>query len=152
MKMTQAASCSKLFSKANIRLSLVSEGRDDAIRRAGGLLQTLGYVSSEYIDSMIERERSISTFMGKGLAIPHGVGEARKYIVKSGIVLLQYPDGIEFEGGAVRLLLGLAVSDDEHLGLLSNIANLFIGISDEALEKLCHSQDLDYVYDVLSGI
>lgn len=150
--MTQATSYSKLFSKENIRLSLPSENRDDAIRRAGCLLQTLGYVSPEYVDSMIERERSISTFMGKGLAIPHGVGEARKYIARSGIVLLQYPDGIEFEGGTVRLVLGLAVSDDEHLGLLSNIANLFIGIADEALEKLCHSRDLDYVYDIFSGI
>lgn len=141
-----------IFGKRHIRLALASENREEAIRRAGRFLEELGCVSTEYIDSMLERERSISTYMGKGLAIPHGVGEARKFINQSGVVFLQYPNGVEFEGGLAHLILGLAVSDGEHLELLSGIANLFMNISDDELEVLFTTQDVDYIYRTLAGI
>ncbi len=39
---------------------------------------------------MLEREKVMTTYMGMGVAIPHGVNEAKKEILSSGIVILQF--------------------------------------------------------------
>lgn len=117
----------------NIFLNLDSVSKEDAIKRAGEELVKLGYVDEKYIDYMLERERLTTTYMGLGIAIPHGVNEAKKTIHKSGLVFLQYPNGVDFDGEKAYLVIGLAGKGDEHLEVLSSVA---IKISDELVEKL----------------
>ncbi len=117
----------------NIFLNLESVSKEEAITRAGEELVKLGCVDEEYINYMLEREKLTTTYMGLGIAIPHGVNEAKKTIHKSGLVFLQYPNGVDFDGEKAYLVIGLAGKDDEHLEVLSSVA---IKISEELVEKL----------------
>ena len=38
----------------------------------------LGYVDETYVDAMQEREKLVTTYMGMGVAIPHGTSQATK--------------------------------------------------------------------------
>ena len=106
----------------NIILGLKSESKEEAIERAGKMLVKEGYVNNNYIAAMQEREKIVSTYIGMGIAIPHGVGEAKKEVKESGIVVLQYPDGVVFGDDLAYLVIGIAGVGDDHLEILSNIA------------------------------
>lgn len=121
------------LNEKNIVLNLKSVSKEDAIREAGRKLVELGCVGEPYIDAMLEREKVMSTYMGMGLAIPHGVNEAKKDINESGIVILQYPEGVEFDGEKAYLVIGIAGKGDEHLEILSSIA---INLDDEVVDSL----------------
>lgn len=123
----------------NIILGLSSESKEEAIERAGKILVKEGYVNNNYIAAMQEREKIVSTYIGMGIAIPHGVGEAKKEVEKSGIVVLQYPDGVVFGDDLAYLVIGIAGVGDDHLEILSNIAT---SLEDEALvDKLKNTSD-----------
>lgn len=114
----------------NIILGLKSESKEEAIERAGKMLVKEGYVNNNYIAAMQEREKIVSTYIGMGIAIPHGVGEAKKDVKESGIVVLQYPDGVVFGDDLAYLVIGIAGVGDDHLEILSNIAT---SLEDETL-------------------
>ena len=123
----------------NIILGLSSESKEEAIERAGKILVKEGYVNNNYIAAMQEREKIVSTYIGMGIAIPHGVGEAKKEVEKSGIVVLQYPDGVVFGDDLAYLVIGIAGVGDDHLERLSNIAT---SLEDETLvDKLKKTSD-----------
>ena len=135
-----------ILSESNIILGLESEGKEDAIKRAGELLVKGGYVNENYVDAMLERERVISTYIGMGVAIPHGIGEAKRNIKASGIVVLQYPEGIDFGEELAYLVIGIAGVGDEHLEILSNIA---ISLEDiELVDKLNKTRDKKEILEV----
>lgn len=113
----------EIFNESNIELNLAPESKSAAILRAGELLKRNGYVQNEYLVGMEKREQSLTTYVGNGVAIPHGLPEYIPYILKSGLVMLQYPEGVDFgEGNIAYVLIGIAGKDDEHLELLSAIA------------------------------
>ena len=94
---------------------------------------------------MLEREKIVSTYIGMGIAIPHGVGEAKKEVKESGIVVLQYPNGVMFGDELAYLVIGIAGVGDDHLEILSNIAT---SLEDESLvEKLKNTKNKS---DILS--
>ncbi len=113
----------KIFNESNIELNVAREAKNVAIQRAGELLKKNGYVQAEYLAGMEKREQNLTTYVGNGVAIPHGLPEYMPYILKSGLVMLQYPEGIDFgEGNTAFILIGIAGKDDEHIALLSSIA------------------------------
>ena len=112
-----------------VRLGLPTVDREYAIRACGELLVELGCVDHDYVDAMVERDREVSVYLGNGIAIPHGTNEAKRYVKKTGVVALQYPDGVEFEGGTAYVLFGIAGVGDEHLNVLAKIAG---ALDDEA--------------------
>src|SRR3712207_882053 len=129
----------KLLEK-NIFLGLEGSSKEDAIRLAGRKLVEAGCVEEAYIEAMLEREKVMTTYMGMGLAIPHGVNEAKKDIKESGIVILQYPEGVDFDGEKAYLVVGIAGKGDEHLEILSNIA---VALDDDVIENLKKSTDVN---------
>ena len=141
---------SKILEKKNIKLGLESTDKYTAIKMAGRLLFESGYVEEEYIDAMIQREDDLSTYIGKGIAIPHGVGEAKKSIKKTGMVVLQFPKGIMFEEELAYLVIGIAGVGDEHLQILSNIAIAIEGEDDNITNKLKGTDDVEYIYDLFT--
>ena len=108
----------------NIILGLDSESKEKAITRAGKLLVDRGYVTEDYIESMHEREQRYSTYIGMGLAIPHGTNEGKERIKKSGVVILQYPKGVNFGQGIVYVVIGIASSGEEHVKIMAHIAEV----------------------------
>lgn len=132
----------------SIRLGLPSCDRESAIRAAGRVLVEKGCVDESYIDAMVERDALTSVYMGMGVAIPHGTGEAKEAVKETGVVVLQYPDGVDWGDEKAHLLFGIAGKGDEHLTVLSNLVNV---ISDEAvLEKMRTCDDPQWMLDMLS--
>ncbi|GMA51499.1 PTS mannitol transporter subunit IIA [Alicyclobacillus contaminans] len=113
----------QLLRESDILYNNPSESKDDAIRRVGGQLVANGYVEAPYIEGMLAREASMTTYIGNGVAIPHSLPEYVQHIRKSGIILAQYPEGVDFgDGNTAYLVIGIAGKQDEHLGILSQIA------------------------------
>ena len=110
----------------SIELHGTATTKDEAIREAGNLLVASGAVDESYVESMFERERSVSTYMGNLLAIPHGTNEAKSMIAKSSISVIRYPNGIDWNGNPVKFVIGIAGAGNDHLELLGKIAEVFL--------------------------
>ncbi|MTI60379.1 MAG: PTS mannitol transporter subunit IICBA [Firmicutes bacterium] len=133
-----------ILKKENIKLGFKSVDRDEAIKMAGQLLVDSGYVKKDYIDAMLARERELTTYVGQGVAIPHGVGAAKKKIKKTGISILQFPEGVDFGENTAYLIIGIAGLGNEHLKILANLSELLE--DNEIAKKLWKTNDLDYIY------
>ncbi|MCD8156076.1 MAG: PTS mannitol transporter subunit IICBA, partial [Clostridiales bacterium] len=107
-----------------IRLGQKPVSKEEAIQAAGELLEKLGYVDHSYVDAMQEREKITTTYMGMGVAIPHGTTQAKGEVKKTGIVFLQYPEGVDFGEEKAQLVFGIAGIGDEHLDLLAKICTM----------------------------
>ncbi len=106
----------------DIVLNQAVEPKDDVIRRCGAMLCQAGYVDEPYIESMIARDLSFSTAIGNLIAIPHAEKSAASSIKKTGLCVLTYPDGLDWGGETVKLVVGIAALSNEHLSILENIA------------------------------
>ncbi|MEF3330949.1 PTS mannitol transporter subunit IICBA [Oceanobacillus oncorhynchi] len=112
----------KLLTEENIKLSGEAKNKEQAIAEAGRILVEQGYVSEEYVEKMLEREKSVSTYMGNLLAIPHGTDDAKEVVYQSGLAIVVYESPIDWDGNEVRLVIGIAGKGNEHLEILSSIA------------------------------
>ncbi|MGC9403011.1 PTS mannitol transporter subunit IICBA [Vibrio genomosp. F10 str. 9ZC157] len=136
----------------NIHLGLKANNKDDAIRFAGNKLVELGYVEPEYVDAMFEREKLVSTYLGESIAVPHGTVEAKDRVKKTGIVICQYPSGIQFtddKDDVAKLVIGIAAKNDEHIQVITSITNALD--EPDAIEKLTNTQDVNEILNILSG-
>lgn len=114
---------SEILTPATIELGASLESQEEAIRRAGTLLVENGNVDSRYVDSMFEREESVSTYMGNAVAIPHGTNDSKQWVERSGLSVITVPEGVEYgDGNIAMLVIGIAGKGDEHLEILSKIA------------------------------
>jgi PTS system mannitol-specific IIA component len=134
----------------NVRIVPGGASRDDAIRAAGAVLVDAGAVDAAYVDSMLEREGSVSTYMGNWLAIPHGTNEAKDLILRSAMSLLRYEEPIDWGGEQARFVVGIAGRGDEHLDILSKIAIVFS--DEEEVERLLGAQTPDELVALLSEV
>ncbi len=100
-----------VLTRENIELGASLDSQEETIRRAGELLVGNGYVEDKYIDSMFEREKSVSTFMGNAVAIPHGTSDSKQWIEKSGLSIITVPDGVEYGDGNIAQVC----SDEENV-------------------------------------
>ncbi|HEX5836311.1 MAG TPA: PTS sugar transporter subunit IIA [Anaerolineales bacterium] len=133
-----------ILAKERISLQASASDKADAIRKAGELLVKSGCVLPEYVDGMLKREESMSTSLGNGVAIPHGVYENRDHILQTGISVLQLTNGVDWEDGEkIFMVIGIAASGDEHVGVLSNLAEVID--DEEALAELLKTTDPDVV-------
>ena len=121
-----------------------------AITEAGQLLVNAGAVDPAYVDAMHERERSVSTAMGNGLAIPHGTNEAKGMIRNTGISFVRYDEPIDWNGKPAEFVLGIAGAGDDHLALLARIAETFT--DQEAVARLRAATTADEVLAVLDVV
>jgi PTS system mannitol-specific IIA component len=134
----------------NVRIVPGGASRDDAIRAAGAVLVDAGAVDAAYVDSMLEREGSVSTYMGNWLAIPHGTNEAKDLILRSAMSLLRYEEPIDWGGEEARFVVGIAGRGDEHLDILSKIAIVFS--DEEEVDRLLAAQTPDELVALLAEV
>lgn len=138
----------KLLAQESIVLEGVARTRDDAITEAGRLLVASGAVEPSYLDAMHERERSVSTLMGNGLAIPHGTNEAKSAIRHTAISFVRYAQPIDWNGKPAEFVVGIAGAGDDHLTVLQALAGIFTDESKVA--ELRAAQTPQDVLDVLA--
>jgi len=124
--------------------------RDEAIREAGSLLLKADAVTSAYVEAMVERERSITTYMGSYLAIPHGTNESKETIKHSAVSLVRYVNPIDWDGNEVRIVVGIAGVNNEHLSILSKIAIIFS--NEVEAKKMLDAATVDELYLLLGDV
>lgn len=137
----------EILVRDGIQLNLQPVSKEEAIQAAGELLNKLGYVDASYIDAMQEREKLVTTYMGLGVAIPHGTSQAKGTVKKTGIVVMQYPQGVSFGEEKAQLVFGIAGVGDEHLELLEKICGMLE--DEEVLEEFKRTNNIDWVLDKL---
>ena len=109
----------------HIRLGVRARNKEEAIRAAGQVLVDSGHIAPGYVESMLGREGQANTYLGNGIAIPHGMQKDRELIRQTGVSVVQLPDGVEWnEGQTVRIVVGIAAKSDEHLGILSALTDV----------------------------
>ena len=141
---------SDVLTQSQVKVPGDARSKDDAIREAGQLLVDAGGVTPAYVDAMFEREKSVSTYMGNFLAIPHGTNEAKDTIGRSAISVVRYDAPIDWDGNEVRFAVGIAGVENGHLEILGKIAIVFSD-SDE-VEKLLAARSADELYQLLQTV
>lgn len=138
----------KIMIAEGIQLNQTPGTKEEAIQAAGELMCKLGYVDETYVDAMQEREKLVTTYMGMGIAIPHGTTQAKGTVKKTGIVLFQYPEGVPFGNEKANLVFGIAGIGDEHLDLLAKICEV---LEDETvLEEMKTTNDVEWILKQLT--
>ena len=113
---------SRLLPTSSVNLSATAATRDDAVREAGALLVAAGAVDPDYVDQMLERERIVSTFVGDGIAMPHGTLTAKSDVINEGLSVLLLAKPVDWAGQPVTLVIGIAAHGRRYITLLSQLA------------------------------
>ncbi|EDS6476020.1 fused PTS fructose transporter subunit IIA/HPr protein [Salmonella enterica subsp. enterica] len=107
--------------------------KEEAIRQIAAALAQAGNVAGGYVDGMLAREQQTSTFLGNGIAIPHGTTDTRDQVLKTGVQVFQFPQGVIWgEGQVAYVAIGIAASSGEHLGLLRQLTHV---LSDDSVAE-----------------
>lgn len=140
------------LSAKHIHLNLTAENKTQAIRFVGQKLVEGGYVEPDYIDAMLAREKLTSTYLGESIAVPHGTIEAKDRVLKTGIVICQYPEGVQFgeePDEIARLIIGIAAQNNEHIEVITRITS---ALDEEGvIERLCKTQSIQEVLEILAS-
>lgn len=130
-----------------VRLDAVASSAEEAIRITGGVLVEAGAVEASYVDAMLAREQSVSTYMGEGFAIPHGTVESKDTVKRDALSFVRFPDGVDWNGHDVRVAIGIAAIGDNHVGILSQLATILVD-PDQA-RQLREASDVESVLRLL---
>ncbi|PRA79502.1 PTS sugar transporter subunit IIA [Microbacterium sp. MYb66] len=133
-----------------VRIHSGGASRDEALQEATDILVAAGAVTPAYVDAMRQREETVSTFMGNGLAIPHGTNDAKDAILASALSVVRYDGGVDWSGDPATFVIGIAGVGDEHLEILSRIAILFSEEDDVA--RLSAAKTPEELYSLLSEV
>ena len=131
----------KLLYRENIRVGCQADSQENVIRQVGQMLVDTGYVDQPYVDAMVEREKTCSTYMGNMLALPHGVEAAKEEVKASGT------PWVEEEA---KIVIGVAGVGEEHLEILGIIADKILDEA-SAAKLVDKDTDVDTVYRILGG-
>ncbi len=137
------------LNKEYITISESSSNKNEAIREVASLLEKNGFVKGDYVEGMLEREKQISTYLENGIAIPHGTPDKKDAVLKTGVQVIFYPKGIDWDNGnRVRLVVGIAASSNEHLDILRALTH---SVMDKDLNvKLDQVKTVDDIYQILT--
>ena len=139
-----------LLERKNIVLGCAPVTPEEAIKACGKLMVASGYVDEAYIQGMLDREASFSVAIGSHVAIPHGTNDVKPLIKRTGVVVMTYPQGIDWNGDKVKLVVGIAAKGEEHLEVLGRI--VAIASTDEDTDKLVASADAEKLFTSLNGL
>ncbi|MEZ8626412.1 fused PTS fructose transporter subunit IIA/HPr protein [Vibrio splendidus] len=138
------------LSKSDITLGQTAEDKFKAIQNIAGDLTAKGLVDSGYVEGMLNRENQNSTFLGNGIAIPHGTTDTRGLVEETGVAVHHFPEGIDWaDGNRVYVAIGIAAKSDEHLGILKQLTKVLA--ADGVEEKLKQAKSEDEIIALLNG-
>jgi len=122
----------------------------EATIAAGNILLENGYVEKEYISSMLEKleTQSFATYIGNGVAIPHGMAEGSKYVNTTGISVIQVPNGVDWNEEKAYIIVGIAANSDDHMNVLASLADSIEDLAEA--KKLWSETSVDKIYELLS--
>ena len=141
---------SDILTVSQIKVPGTATSKNEAIREAGQILVDAGAVTPAYVDAMFDREKSISTYMGNFLAIPHGTNEAKDAIKASALSVVRYDNPIDWDGNEVRFAVGIAGLNNGHLEILGKIAVIFSDMDE--VDKMIAAGSASEVFDLLNAV
>ena len=132
--------------KKNIFMNHAPATKEEIIREIGQIFLDGGYTTDKYTQAMLDKEETFNTAIGNSVAIPHGIESMRGEIKNTGLVIMTFPDGIDWgEGETVKLVIGIAAVGDEHMDVLQKIAQ---ACEDEEAVEAILAKSTDEVYDM----
>ncbi|WP_438280282.1 phosphoenolpyruvate--protein phosphotransferase [Pseudomonas alabamensis] len=138
------------LAKEQIAMGQVAADKPAALRLLADRLVADGLVAEGYLGGLEAREAQGSTFLGQGIAIPHGTPDTRELVFTTGVRLMQFPEGVDWGGGQiVYLAIGIAARSDEHLRLLQLLTRA-LGETDLA-EALRRASSAEALLKLLQG-
>ncbi len=139
---------SDILSLEDVKIGQTAASQHEAIEAAGAMLVARDLVGPEYVAAMHKREESLSTFLGNGVALPHGTFEVKESVKGTGIVVLQYPDGVTWgSDNEAHLVIGLAAVGEDHIDILAALADV---LQDEDIcKELWTTTDPKVILDAL---
>ena len=138
-----------ILEKRAIRLDERAATRDDAIRRCGGVLVEIGAVDPAYVGTMLAREQSISTYVGEGVAIPHGTLEVKAAVRRDALAVVRFPETVDWDGNPVTVCVAIAAQGDGHVDILAELAEILM--DEDRAKALREATDPDEVLQILKG-
>jgi len=138
-----------LLDPSRIRLDGQAADRTAAVRQAGELLVAAGAVDPSYVESMLEREASVSTYMGEGVAIPHGTGSGKAAVLADAMTVVRYPAGVDWGNGTAHVVIGIAAVGEGHLPVLAALAEVLM--DPERAARLRSATEVDDVLELLTA-
>lgn len=140
----------EVLKKENIFTNCKATDKASIIKKLGELMFENGYATKKYTEAMLNKEKEMDTCLTPGLAIPHGTEDLRNEVLKTGLIVMCFPDGTPWnQGETVNLVIGIAASGDEHMQILSNVAMHCLNYQD--IIKLACS-DRSTIYQELNNI
>lgn len=138
------------LARQQILLGQTVTTKADAIALLAGKLTEAGLVEAGYVDGMLAREAQHATYLGSGIAIPHGTTDTRHLVKSTGVMVAQFPHGIEWnDGQTAYVAIGIAAKSDEHLGILRQLTHV-LG-DEQAAARLKEATDEETIIDILTG-
>jgi phosphocarrier protein FPr len=139
----------EVLATSAIHVGAAASDLHQAIDQVGAVLVDQGLVTADYVTAMHAREQIVSTYLGNGIALPHGTNEAQDAILRTGLAVVQFPAGVPWGDEPARLVIGLAATSDEHIGILSRLAGI---LDDQELcERLGRSTDPAEIHAALTA-
>ncbi|HHF2879370.1 fused PTS fructose transporter subunit IIA/HPr protein [Vibrio diabolicus] len=138
------------LNKNDITLSQSATDKFAAIKNIAQSLTDKGLVEQGYVEGMLNRENQNSTFLGNGIAIPHGTTDTRSMVKTTGVDVHHFPQGVDWgDGNTVFVAIGIAAKSDEHLGILKQLTKV-LG-ADGVEERLRNAKNEDEIIALLHG-
>ncbi|MDO8122358.1 PTS sugar transporter subunit IIA [Isoptericola sp. b490] len=137
-----------LLARESIRLDEKAADKKAAIEACGRALVEAGVVEEAYVPAMLEREKSISTHIGEGVAIPHATLAGKEAVLRDGLCFLRFPEGVDWDGSTVTICIGIAAQGDGHVDVLAQLAQILM--VPEQAEALRNAADPDTVLRMLT--
>ncbi|TRN25205.1 fused PTS fructose transporter subunit IIA/HPr protein [Vibrio furnissii] len=138
------------LSQNDIQLAQAQSNKLDAIRSIAADLAAKGLVEAGYVEGMLNREAQNSTFLGNGIAIPHGTTDTRDLVKETGVAVHHFPAGVDWgDGNTVYVAIGIAAKSDEHLGILKQLTKVLS--ADGVEEKLKQAKTENDIIALLNG-
>ncbi|MDI9276625.1 fused PTS fructose transporter subunit IIA/HPr protein [Pantoea sp. EABMAA-21] len=126
-----------------------AQNKEEAIRQIAAALTAAGNVSEGYVNGMLAREQQTTTFLGNGIAIPHGTTDTRDMVLKTGVQVYQFPQGVEWgDGQTAYVAIGIAAKSDEHLALLRQLTHV---LSDDSIAEQLKTASAEDLRAILMG-
>ncbi len=140
-----------ILNKSSILVGQEFKDKKEATVAAGNLLLQNGYITKEYIDSMIEKleTQTFATYIGNGVAIPHGMSSGEKHVLHTGISVIQIPNGVKWIEEMAYIVVGIAANSDKHMDVLASLADNIEDIKDAKL--LWKTNSVDKIFEILSN-
>lgn len=139
-----------LLDRRAIRLAEVASDRDDAIRQCGAVLVDIGAVDPTYVETMLVRELSVSTYVGEGVAIPHGTLGGKESVHRDALAVLRFPAGVDWGGFEVSVCVAIAARGDGHSAILAELAQILL--DPDRAQELRSASSADAVLALLAPI